>query len=569
MTMVSRVISKASKFHITTPIYYPNAKPHLGHLYSSLLCDVQYRWGKLTGKDALFTTGLDEHGLKIQAAAQQKGFKNPKEFVDKLCPDFLNLYSLANIKYTRFLRTTDLDHVENVQKLWTLCFQNGYIYKGTHKGWYSISDETFYPESKVVKLGPDSEMIQFDGHFDPNAKYINTESRNEVVFQSEVNYFFKLSAFQQKLIDLLKSNAGFIHPPSRHLQILRELESNKLNDISVSRPVSRLEWGISVPHDSSQKVYVWFDALCNYVTSIGGIDAIKNDLHTTPISHSTMNIIENPKQWWQNTEHLIGKDIIKFHTIYWPAFLLAAKLPLPKRVVVHGHWLSGGIKMSKSLGNVIDPVEMIQYYGADTMRWYMLENSFIEGDGNFVEKNLHGIREMLCSKLGNLINRCCGKKFSVRQGVLSFHAKDPSYLREVIGCGDLDALNSMIENLNMCKEKVDACILSYDMAGALKNIWNIINEANAFVQNTEPWAKQGAERDLIIFTAMEAARISLIISQPIIPQISSQLLKKIGVTDDKRTLDYAIYGADGSYGENANAKKQEPPLPRIPYRLET
>lgn len=346
--MASRFLKRTTKFHITSPIFYPNAKPHLGHLYSSLLCDVQCRWNKLLGKDTLFTTGTDEHGLKIQSAAEQKGYQNPKEFVDQLCKHFIELDRTADIEFTRFIRTTDPDHVENTKKLWTLCWENGHIYKGEHKGWYSVSDETFYPDSKVVTANEDGELKPFDGIFDPNCKYVNTESGNEVVYQTETNYFFRLSAFQKPLIEFMRRNPTFIHPPSRYAQILRELENNKLNDLSVSRPTSRLQWGISVPQDDSQKIYVWFDALCNYITSIGGIDAVKGDAKSVRGLHNTGNIIENPRNWWENTTHLVGKDIIKFHTIYWPAFLMGANLPMPKQVVVHGHWLSGGVKMSKS-----------------------------------------------------------------------------------------------------------------------------------------------------------------------------------------------------------------------------
>ena len=258
-----RLYSKAS--HITTPIFYPNAKPHIGHLYSSLLCDVHHRWQLLKGNQSFFTTGTDEHGLKIQLASESNGFDQPKKFVDKLYMDFVHLDKIFDINYTRFIRTTDPDHVENVKKLWQLCLKNGFIYKGEHKGWYSISDETFYPESKVVK--------------DPkhDGKYLNTESNNEVIYQSETNYFFRLSLFKEKLINHIREYPNFIFPITKREQILQELNTTNLLDLSISRPSTRLQWGIPTPNDPSQKVYVWFDALCNYLSSIGGISSILND----------------------------------------------------------------------------------------------------------------------------------------------------------------------------------------------------------------------------------------------------------------------------------------------------
>ena len=222
-----------------------------------------------------------------------------------------------------------------------------------HQGWYSVSDECFYPESKVVQLLQDGEELALN---DPRVKkdgaFINTETRNEVLFQSETNYFFKLSAFQdQLLVYLERENPNFIQPPSRRTQIINELREFKLRDLSVSRPCSRIKWGIDVPQDPTQKVYVWFDALCNYMTSLGGPDAIADNL-PVKIKHNTLTQLQNPREWWTNTTHLIGKDIAKFHAIYWPAFLMAADLPLPKQIIVHGHWLSGGTKMSKSVGNL-------------------------------------------------------------------------------------------------------------------------------------------------------------------------------------------------------------------------
>lgn len=569
--MIARVVNRrlySQLSHITTPIFYPNAKPHLGHLYSSLLCDVFHRWQLLTGKQSLFTTGTDEHGLKIQLASEKNHFANPRDFVDKLYKDFIQLDAACNIRFTRFIRTTDPDHEENVIKLWNLCYKNGYIYQGEHKGWYSVSDETFYPESKVVQ--------------DPNNqdKYINTETNNEVVYQSETNYFFKLSEFKERLLHFILENPDFIYPVAKRQEILRELQSDmEFHDLSISRPSSRLKWGIDVPKDPTQKVYVWFDALCNYITSVGGIDSI---LTNSPPTTYPLNVfrkthsVENTsaREWWKNTTHLIGKDIIKFHTIYWPSFLMAAGLPLPKQIVVHSHWLCNGVKMSKSLGNVVDPLLMIDHYGSDAMRWFLLENSQLEQDGDFQENKLHSSREMLVSKWGNLVNRCCGSKFNLHRAVLLFTSQNDyattgdHYLSGLFI--DEPTIKTQIEQLifklNSVPEMMNERLNSFQTRPALRFVWSIIDDANTLMQNAQPWAKSGEKQDAIIYLCVETSRILSILCQPIIPELSDRLLDRIDVSTDRRTLPFAKLYADNSYGQGSNLKGREVPIQRIPQR---
>lgn len=537
--------------HVTTPIFYPNARPHLGHLYSSLICDVFHRWKLLHGEESLFTTGTDEHGLKIQLASEKSGFENPKQFVDKLYDDFIALDKAFDIGFTRFIRTTDTDHVDNVKKLWNLCNDNGFIYQGEHKGWYSISDETFYPESKIAK-----DPVNED-------RYLNTETNNEVVYHSEKNYFFRLSHFNDSLINYIESNPRFIYPEVRRVQILNELRSNRLQDLSISRPSFRLKWGVDVPGDPSQKMYVWFDALCNYLTSIGGIDTIINKSPETKLLHDK-NVIYDPRNWWNNTTHVIGKDIIRFHTIYWPSFLMAAGLRLPRRVVVHSHWICNGLKMSKSLGNVVDPILMRHYYGTDPMRWFLLENAQLEEDGDFQEHKLFLLTEMFASKWGNLVNRCCGPKFNLQRAV-DYYAMEKNSLQVNDDALQVD-LNNLVQKLHdipmMMREKME----NFQTASALRQVWSIINDANAFMQNSEPWAKQPAEQDATIYICMETSRILSILCQPIIPDLAAKLLDRIDVPLQNRTAAFAHFGLDGTYGIGSNVKGRKVPIKRVTKR---
>ncbi|CAI4062698.1 hypothetical protein SKDZ_07G4150 [Saccharomyces kudriavzevii ZP591] len=562
-SVAHRLYSKAS--HITTPIFYPNAKPHLGHLYSSLLCDVRHRWQLLKGHVSLFTTGTDEHGLKIQIASETNGFDQPKKFVDKLYLDFVQLDKIYDISYTRFIRTTDPDHIENVIRLWELCLKNGFIYKGDHKGWYSISDETFYPESKVIK--------------DPKheGKYLNTESNNEVCYQSETNYFFKLSLFERKLHNHIKNNPDFIFPSSKKDQILKELEAGgNLPDLSISRPSARLKWGIPTPNDPSQRVYVWFDALCNYLSSVGGIPSILHDTTEVVSKHQdarlneeTQLTIPHPREIWKNTIHVIGKDIAKFHTIYWPSFLFAAGLPLPKQIVVHGHWLCNGVKMSKSLGNVVDPIVMAKYYGADIVRWFLLENSKLEEDGDFQESKLFETRELLVSKWGNLINRCCGSKFNIERAVTKFSCKGDLNLQKIFQNEPQTSqrVENLLELLDKSKEVFDKKIAIFQYSQLLKYVWGIINDANTLVQNSKPWEREVDQQDAIIFLSMETSRILSILCQPIMPSLSQRLLDRIDVSKEKRTITYTKLGSDETYGKHSNLRGREVPLKKIAYRL--
>lgn len=523
--------------YTTTPIFYVNAKPHLGHFYSMTLADVRNRWCKFNKRDTFFTTGTDEHGLKVQNAAQAVGI-DPKLFCDNLASKFKELAKLGNIKYDRFIRTTDPDHYKAVNHFWNVVNSNNYIYKGTHSGWYSISDETFYAETDIVESKDEKtgEKIM-----------ISKETSSTVIFQNEENYFFKLSEFQSKLLDYIKANPDFIKPKKYYDFIINELETRKLTDLSISRLSSRLQWGIPVPNDDSQRIYVWFDALINYLTSEGYPEA---------------KIMPRPT-------HLIGKDIIKFHCIYWPAFLMAAGLEMPKQVFVHGHWLMGGRKMSKSRGNVADPVKISNYYGADALRLFMMRYSVLDTDGDYNEETLNTLRSEFIDKFCNLLIRSLSKNFSIERALNRLNTETiETWIKKVNDEKLKESIVTIQSKINNLRDDIDNDIVNFEMHKAVQKIFNFGPLVNGLFDTFEPWAlkvkatdnedikeAKQLKQDLIIFTALDSLRVILIILQSIVPKYSTLLLDKLKVDNNNRTVDYAKIGSDLTYGKNSIFKK--------------
>ncbi|CUM54412.1 uncharacterized protein AC631_04512 [Debaryomyces fabryi] len=576
MLMAKRLNSTTVKpFYITSPIFYVNARPHLGHLYSMLLCDTRNRWEKLDpNKLSYFLTGTDEHGLKIQAAAEKLGIP-PKELTDQVSTNFKNLGQRVNIEYDRFIRTTDEDHVKTVQYFWKVMQEKGFLYEGSHSGWYAISDETFYPETQIEEI------------VDSNTgkkKMISKETKNEVIYQEETNYFFKLSHFQDKLISFLESNPDFIKPKSKYTELLRELKEYKLTDLSVSRPSSRLTWGIEVPDDSSQKIYVWFDALLNYLTACGFPEKfpIVNEKYQTEIGNM-----------WPAT-HIIGKDIIRFHCIYWPIFLMAAGIELPRQVVVHSHWLCDGFKMSKSLGNVVDPLDTLEYYGEDALRFFLTEYSNIDSDCNYSEQHFYLTRENLIGKYANLITRCGGNAFNILDSINSFKEGKFDNIDALIAdhCLNNDRTieskqiialkNELSDTLNHLYESMDLSMSSFDHMRAIQKWWIPLEKANQLFQLGQPWLyTKSIKSDTVsdgdkeiyktiqnyyVFMAAETSRICSVLINPIIPKLSSKILDRLAVSPTNRTLHFTSIGSDLTYGEDANSKKHKIPIQRIPIR---
>lgn len=518
---VSSNATLAKPYYITTPIFYVNAEPHVGHFYTMVLTDILKRWQLLKGRKALLCTGTDEHGMKIQRAAAAAN-EDPKKFCDEVSEKFKHLAVQANISNDHFVRTTDEDHKEAVQYFWHLLQDRGYIYESKHEGWYCVSDETYYPESAIEK------------RLDPvtgRTFMASQETGKEVEWTSEANYHFRLSAFKDRLLEHYRQNPDFIVPVKR----MEEVESwvtRGLEDLSVSRPVSRLTWGIGVPQDESQTIYVWLDALVNYITKAGFPNASFFD----------------GSAGWPADVHVIGKDIMRFHCIYWPAFLLALDLPLPKQILTHAHWTLKQQKMSKSVGNVVSPAFAINRFGVDTMRFYLAHDGGIKEDSDYGNQFIvERYKKCLSGGLGNLVQRLVkAKAWSVRVAVERARG----------GLMDFPGSKEQREHLGTTRDSVDLLFDQLNPRSALHEIMSVIFETNKYLHDQAPWAvikntdiaEREAMVDNIIFDSAEAVRVAGILLQPYMPTKAGEILDILGVDPTRRTFQYAVFGADFTYG---------------------
>jgi len=481
----------SKNFYITTPIYYPSAKPHMGHAYSSIVADFFARFKKIDGYNVYFLTGTDEHGLKIQRSAE-KNNKAPKEFCDEISKTFKDLTTTLNLSNTDFIRTTEDRHVKSVQNLWKVLEQNGQIYLSKYSGWYSVSDEAFYQEDEIEEK---------------EGKKLSKLSGSVVEWMEEESYFFKLSEWQKPLLDFYKKNPDFILPTSRKNEVVSFVESG-LKDLSVSR--KSFTWGIKIPNSKDHIIYVWLDALTNYISALNYPDT--ND-----------NLY---KEYWPADIHIIGKDILRFHAIYWPAFLLAAKLPVPKRVYGHGWILSGDEKMSKSKGNILDPLEIINQYGLDPLRYYLLKEVSFGNDGNISQEKLEScINSDLANNYGNLCQRViafCEKNCDLKVPSHEFNEDDKLILEPF---NNLDEIrkNIDLQNLN-----------SY-----MDFVVNILFAANKYFNDQEPWKKKEDKSRLnsIVYTSLELIRKVSILLYPIIPESSLKVLNIFKMDEKSISVD--------------------------------
>ncbi len=468
-------------FYITTPIYYPSANPHMGHAYSSIIADFFARFKKIDGYDVHFLTGTDEHGLKIQRAAEKKGV-NPLDFCDEISKTFKDLSKTLNLINNDFIRTTESRHKKSVQYLWDELKKNDDIYLSKYSGWYSVSDEAFYNEEEIEDL---------------DDKKVAISSKSPVEWVDEESYFFKLSKWEKPLLDFYEQNPNFISPASRKNEVISFVK-NGLKDLSVSR--KSFSWGIKVPNDDKHVIYVWLDALTNYISALNYPDK-NNELY---------------KKFWPASVHLIGKDILRFHAIYWPAFLLAAKIPPPKKVYGHGWILSNEEKMSKSKGNILDPLEIIKQYGLDPLRYYLIKEVSFGNDGNISQERLEDcINSDLANNFGNLCQRVSA--FVIK----NCDSKIPEKIK--FENDDMKILNEYNQNLNKLRNAIDNQNINY----YIDYIVNRLFEANKYFNDQEPWKKKDdvIRLNTIVYTTLEIVRKIVFLLYPIIPESSLKALK--------------------------------------------
>ncbi len=479
-------------FYITTPIYYPSANPHMGHAYSSIIADFFARFKRIDGFDVHFLTGTDEHGLKIQRSAEKKGI-DPLKFCDEISQTFRDLSKLLNLTNTDFIRTTENRHCSSVQNLWKKLEKNDDIYLSKYSGWYSVSDEAFYSDDEVEEINGQKQSIV---------------SKSLVEWMDEESYFFRLSKWQKPLLEYYENNPNFISPQSRKNEVISFVKSG-LKDLSISR--KSFSWGIKVPDNKEHVIYVWLDALTNYISALDYPDT-KSSLF---------------KKFWPASIHLIGKDILRFHAVYWPAFLLAAKIDLPKTVYGHGWILSGDEKMSKSKGNILDPIEIVEKYGLDPLRYYLIKEVSFGNDGNISQERLEDcINSDLANNYGNLCQRVSAFVLKNCNGKIP---KEIKFQNE-----DLQILNKYKQNLDDIRKKIDNQNINF----YIDYIVNSLFEANKYFNDQEPWKKKDdlIRLNTIIYTTLEIVRKISFLLYPIIPESSLKALKIFGIKENQINL---------------------------------
>ena len=513
----------AEKFYITTPIYYPSDKLHIGHSYCTVATDAMARYKRLRGYDVMFLTGTDEHGQKIERIADALGV-TPQQYVDKIVAGVKELWASLDISYDKFIRTTDDYHVKAVQKIFKQLYDQGDIYKSEYEGWYCTPCESFYTDVQLV-----------DGKC--------PDCGRDVERLREESYFFRLSKYQDRLIKYIEEHPDFIQPQTRQNEMINNFLKPGLEDLCVSR--TTFNWGIPVTFDDKHVIYVWVDALTNYITALGyGSD---DD--------------SNYKKYWPADIHVVGKEIVRFHTIIWPAILMALDLPLPKKVFGHGWLIIDGGKMSKSKGNVVDPKVLVDRYGLDAIRYFLLREIAFGQDGNFTNEALiQRINSDLANDLGNLVSRTAGMIEKYFGGQLPVEREETEF----------DA--SLKETAKAVTEKVDGLLDNMLFSDALAEIWTLIRRANKYVDETQPWilAKDEASKAKLansLYNLAEAIRIVSILIQPFMTKAPALIWEQIGVKDDAiKTWDSAKEW--GLLPADVKVKKGPAIFPRIDMKKE-
>ena len=506
----------SSRFYITTAIPYANGAPHIGHAYERIATDAIQRFMRLDGREVLFVTGMDEHGQKMQQTAARDGI-TPQQLADRTAAQFERMGDMLNARADDIVRTTQLRHHAASQEIWRRMEAKGDIYLSKYPGWYSVRDEAFFDESELTK-GADGK------HYAPTGA--------PVEWVEEESYYFKLSAWQERLLAYYRDNPDFIVPDKYRNEIVAFVERG-LTDLSISR--STFNWGVPVPGDDRHVMYVWVDALTNYITATGFPDA---DAQRAP--------------FWPADAHVIGKDITRFHAIFWPAFLMSAGLPVPKQIVVHGFLFNRGEKMSKSVGNVIDPFTMAEHYGVDQMRYFFLREVPFGQDGNYShEAIVQRVNADLANDLGNLAQRSLSIIAKNCGGVIPAH-------------GDFTAEDmAMLAEVDGLPAKARASMKDFALHTMLADVWHVVAEANRYFASQEPWRltkSDPARRDTVLYVTAETLRNIAIMAQPVVPTAAGKLLDLLGVADDARL--FAHVGAMHRLAAGATLPAPAPIFPR-------
>ncbi|OJF91057.1 methionine--tRNA ligase [Pararhizobium antarcticum] len=510
-------MTDTSPFYITTAISYPNGRPHIGHAYELIATDAMARYQRLDGREVLFLTGTDEHGQKMQQTARKEGI-TPQELADRNSSEFQKMAVLLNASNDDFIRTTEPRHHEAVQTIWNRMSEAGDLYKDSYAGWYSVRDEAYYQESETelradgVRYGPQGTPVEW---------------------VEEASYFFKLSAYEDRLLKHYEDNPDFIGPAERRNEVISFVKSG-LRDLSMSR--TTFDWGIKVPNDPAHVMYVWVDALTNYITATGYL--------TDP---------KGPRaKFWPADIHMIGKDIIRFHAVYWPAFLMSAGLPLPKRVFAHGFLLNKGEKMSKSLGNVVDPFDLVGHFGLDPIRYFFLREVSFGQDGSYSEEAIATrINSDLANGIGNLASR------SLSMIVKNCDGKIPE-------CGELTAEDTAMlaaadALLAATREDMNALMIHK----ALTAIIAVVSEADRYFAGQAPWALKKTDpvrMGTVLYVTAEVVRRIAILLQPFVPESAGKLLDLVAMPETKR--DFAHFGEAGRLEAGTPLEAPKPVFPR-------
>ena len=520
-------------FYITTPIYYPSGKLTIGNAYTTVAADVLARYKRQLGYDTFFLTGTDEHGLKIEETAEKLGVE-PQAYVDKMAASYKELWQMLDISYDKFIRTTDADHVKSVQMIFEKLLAKGDIYLGEYTGWYSVSDEEFFTESQLAEVYRDA---------DGNVTGGKAPSGHEVELVKEPSYFFRMSKYADRLLQYYEEHPEFIQPESRKNEMINNFIKPGLEDLSVTR--TTVEWGVPVPSDPKHKVYVWIDALSNYITALG----------YGTVDDSLL------KKFWPADVQLVGKEIVRFHTIYWPIMLMALDLPLPKQVFGHGWILMKDGKMSKSKGNAVYPEMIVERFGLDALRYYLMRAIPFGNDGIFTPEDfVERVNFDLANDLGNLLNRTVSMINKYHGGVVASVKPDFDEFDTALKQMATDTIKTYSENMN-----------AFYFSKALDAVWQFISRANKYIDETTPWilAKDESKADrleALMTNLAESLRLIALLIKPIMTQAPVEMFKQLGLDINDASMTELAFG---SYAWGTKVSEQPTPIfPRLENEVE-